>query len=148
MTVMVSEKYTYKEIGIPRTIKSERQYDEYAETLFAIENKPRMTQLEESYAKVLWALIKEYDEKNNPIPDASPAEVLQTLLEANNLRQKDLAPLLGSESIVSEILSGERPFSKNHIKKLSARFHVSPAVFFEEPAPKPAVRVHEGSFED
>lgn len=140
MTVMVSEKYTYKEIGIPRTITSERQYDEYTEILFAIENKLRMTQLEESYAKVLWALIKEYDEKNNPIPDASPAEVLQTLLEANNLRQKDLAPLLGSESIVSEILNGERPFSKNHIKKLSARFHVSPAVFFEEPARKPAGR--------
>lgn len=133
MTATVSEKYEYKDVNMPRTITSERQYDEYAELLFAIESKPRMSQMEESYAKVLWALIKEYDEKNNPIPDTSPAQVLQTLMEANNLRQKDLAPLLGTESIVSEILSGERPFSKNHIEKLSARFHVSPAVFFAVP---------------
>ena len=133
MTTTVSEKYEYKNINMPRTITSESQYDEYAELLFTIEGKPRMSQLEKSYAKVLWALIEEYDEKHNQIPDAAPSQVLQTLLEANNLKQKDLAPLLGSESIVSEILSGSRPFSKIHIEKLSARFHVSPAVFFEEP---------------
>jgi HTH-type transcriptional regulator/antitoxin HigA len=37
---------------------------------------------------------------------------------------------LGTESIVSEILSGKRPLTKRHIEKLSERFSVSPAVFF------------------
>jgi antitoxin component HigA of HigAB toxin-antitoxin module len=32
--------------------------------------------------------------------------------------------------VVSEVLSGKRDLSKAHIAKLSARFHVSPALFF------------------
>lgn len=51
-------------------------------------------------------------------------------MAANNLKQKDLAPLLGSESIVSEVLYGKRELNKQHIEKLSQRFKVSPALFF------------------
>jgi len=61
---------------------------------------------------------------------ASPLEVLTELMAANHLKQKDLAPLLGSESIVSEILSRKRKLNKRHIEKLSQRFKVSPALFF------------------
>ena len=51
-------------------------------------------------------------------------------MAANNLKQKDLAPLFGSESIVSEVLHGKREMNKQHIEKLSRRFNVSPALFF------------------
>jgi len=51
-------------------------------------------------------------------------------MEANNLRQKDLVPFLGSESMVSMVLSGSRELTKNHIEKLSKRFRVSPEIFF------------------
>jgi HTH-type transcriptional regulator/antitoxin HigA len=36
----------------------------------------------------------------------------------------------GTPSIVSEILGGKRELNKDHIKRLSARFHVSPELFF------------------
>ena len=52
------------------------------------------------------------------------------LMEANDLKQKDLAPLLGSESVVSEVLRGKRELNKHHIERLSKRFGVTPAVFF------------------
>jgi HTH-type transcriptional regulator/antitoxin HigA len=52
-------------------------------------------------------------------------------MTANDLRQKDLAPLFGSESIVSEVLSGKRGLNKRHIEKLSRRFKVSPELFFD-----------------
>lgn len=57
-------------------------------------------------------------------------EGLAELMAANNLKQKDLAPLLGTENIVSEVLNGKRELNKQHIAKLSRRFNVSPAVFF------------------
>ena len=57
-------------------------------------------------------------------------EVLRALMDANNLRQKDLVPIFSSESIVSEVLHKKRALNKTHIEKLSKRFHVSPAVFF------------------
>jgi len=51
-------------------------------------------------------------------------------MEANELRQKDMVPIFGSESIVSEVLHKKRALSKTHIEKLSKQFKVSPAVFF------------------
>ena len=75
-------------------------------------------------------LVEAYEEEHYPIRSASPVEVLKELMDANNLRQKDLAPMLGSESVVSEVLSGKRELNKHHIEKLSRRFGVSPAVFF------------------
>ncbi len=69
-------------------------------------------------------------EEYHSIPDASPLSVLRALMDANNLRQKDLIPIFGSESIVSEVLHKKRELNKTHIAKLSRRFHVSPAVFF------------------
>jgi HTH-type transcriptional regulator/antitoxin HigA len=54
----------------------------------------------------------------------------------NNLKQKDLAPLLGAESIVSEVLNGKRELNKQHIEKLSQRFNVSPALFFSDSRPR------------
>ena len=53
-------------------------------------------------------------------------------MDANNLRQKDLVPIFGTESIVSEVLHGKRQLTVEHIEKLSQRFNLSPAVFFAE----------------
>jgi HTH-type transcriptional regulator/antitoxin HigA len=69
-------------------------------------------------------------EEHHSIPDASPVEVLRALMEANELRQKDMVPIFGSESIVSEVLHKKRALNKTHIEKLSKQFKVSPAVFF------------------
>jgi len=52
------------------------------------------------------------------------------MIDANDLRQKDLVPVFGSESIVSEVLHSKRALNKSHIERLSKRFRVSPAVFF------------------
>ena len=61
--------------------------------------------------------------------------MLRFLIDQNGLSQRDVAEELGSESTVSLVLSGRRPLNRDHIARLSARFHVSPAVFF------PAIRV-------
>lgn len=75
-------------------------------------------------------LIEAYEGQNHTVPDASPVEVLRTLMDANDLRQKDLVTIFGTESIVSEVLHKKRELNKTHIEKLSKRFHASPALFF------------------
>jgi HTH-type transcriptional regulator/antitoxin HigA len=128
--IEVSEKYAL-EVSSPMPITSERQHQEYLSVLDKLSSKDDPTSEEEKYAQVLVTLIEAYEEEHHSVPDASPAEVLRALMEANNLRQKDLAPVFGSESIVSEVLRKKREINKNHIEKLSRRFHVSPAVFFQ-----------------
>jgi|SRR5579875_1105827 len=127
--IVVSEKYAL-EVGAPTPITSERQHEEYLSVLDKLAAKQHPTSEEEKYAEVLMTLIEAYEEEHHPIPHASPLEVLRALMEANNLRQKDLVPIFGSEGIVSEVLHKKRDLNKTHIEKLSKRFHVSPAVFF------------------
>ena len=80
-------------------------------------------------AGYLGELIAEYEERHYPIADAEPREVLRLLMEQNNLQQKDLAVELGSQSVVSEILSGKRAINARQAKALAARFGVSAAIF-------------------
>lgn len=127
--IMVSEKYAL-EVGSPTPITSERQHEEYLAVLDQLASKDHPTDDEEKYAEVLVTLIEAYEEKHHSIPDASPLDVLRALMEANNLRQKDLASTFGSESIVSEVLHEKRELNKMHIARLSKRFRISPAVFF------------------
>ena len=127
--IAVSEKYAL-EVGSPTPIASERQHEEYLSVHDKLASKENATREEEKYAEVLMALIKAYEEDHHPIPDASPAEVLRALMDANDLRQKDLVQIFGSESIVSEVLNKKRGLTKNHIVRLSKRFRISPAVFF------------------
>ncbi len=127
--IAVSEKYTL-EVSSPTPITSERQHREYLSVLDKLASKDNPTDEEEKYAEVLMALIEAYEEEHHSIPDASPVVVLRTLMDANDLRQKDLASIFGSESIVSEVLHRKRGLNKAHIEKLSKRFNISPAVFF------------------
>jgi HTH-type transcriptional regulator/antitoxin HigA len=128
--IAVPEKYTL-EVGSPTPITSEHQHEQYLSVLDKLASKNNPTVGEEKYASVLMTLIAAYEEENHSIPDASPIEVLRTLMDANNLRQKDLAEVLGRpESTVSTILSGERPLTRYHIERFSERFNVSPSVFF------------------
>src|ERR1700681_816134 len=127
--IAVSEKYAL-EVSSPTPITSERQHKEYLSVLDKLASRDNPTNEEEKYAEVLMALIEAYEEEQHSIPDSSPVEVLRTLMDANDLRQKDLAPIFGSESIVSEVLHKKRDLNKTHIEKLSRRFNVSPAVFF------------------
>ena len=63
---------------------------------------------------------------------AIPAGIvmLKTLMEHHQLKQSDFQQEIGSKSMVSRILSGERQLTTEHIRKLSRRFGISPALFF------------------
>jgi HTH-type transcriptional regulator/antitoxin HigA len=127
--ISVPDKYAL-EASSPTPITSERQHEQYLSVLDKLASTDNPTSEEEKYAEVLITLIEAYEEEHHAISDASPVEVLRTLMDANGLRQKDLVSIFGSESIVSEVLHKKRDLNKTHIEKLSKRFHVSPAAFF------------------
>ena len=73
--------------------------------------------------------IEAYEAEHHNLPDATPAEVLQYLMEEHTLKQTDLADELGGQSVVSAILNGKRELNTRQVKALAVRFNVSPAVF-------------------
>jgi len=83
--------------------------------------------------------IKEYEdaiphvaafrEKMNALP--AGLAVLRTLMDQHQLTLSDFRHEIGSKSMVSRVLRGERKLTLTHIKKLAARFGVSPALFID-----------------
>ncbi|EKM0532788.1 type II toxin-antitoxin system HigA family antitoxin [Cronobacter turicensis] len=55
--------------------------------------------------------------------------LLRTLIDQHKLSYADLKQEIGSKSLVSQILSGQRSLTISHIKALSARFGVKPQWF-------------------
>jgi HTH-type transcriptional regulator/antitoxin HigA len=84
---------------------------------------------EDKLFKLMVCLIEDFEERAYPIPNAAPHEVLQHLMEARDLKQADLLPILGSRGYTSDIVNGKRAISKEHAKKLGGFFHVSPEIF-------------------
>jgi len=79
--------------------------------------------------KLIAKNIKAYEESRYATKRLSPIEILEFLMEEHSLGQGDL-PGIGSQSLVSKILKGERQFTMQHIRYLSKRFGVSPSVFY------------------
>lgn len=79
-------------------------------------------------AEALALFIHSYEEAHAKIPEATGPEVLKSLMEEHGLRQSDL-PEIGSQGVVSEILSGARELNIRQLRRLARRFGVSPAVF-------------------
>lgn len=112
------------------TIRNEREYDSAIKRLNDLldeigddESHPLYNLLD-----ILGTLIHVYEEQHHIMPDCEGVEALQYLMEEHELKQTDL-PEIGSQGVVSEILSGKRQLNTRQIRALAKRFHVSPAVF-------------------
>lgn len=115
----------------PRVIRSERENEEYGKILYDLVRRGKaLTRAEKELAELLTLLVEDYEEKQYQLPCAKPLEVLRFLMEQHSLKQKNLLDVFGTPSIVSEVLSGKRELNKDHIRRLSRRFGVSPELFF------------------
>jgi HTH-type transcriptional regulator/antitoxin HigA len=90
-------------------------------------------------AETIALSIEAYEDTHVAMPNASGPEILRSLMEDHDLAQSDL-PEIGSQGVLSEILSGKRDLNVRQITQLAARFGVSPAVFMPTPARTPRLR--------
>ena len=116
---------------MPRVIHSDEQNEKYIALLYDLESGQEALSADaKEMADLLTLLIEDYEEKHYSLKKSSPIETVEFLLEQHNLKQKDLADVFGTPSVVSEVLNGKRELNKEHIRRLSARFNVSPELFF------------------
>lgn len=73
-------------------------------------------------------LVQNYEDQAYPIKESTPINTLKYLMAEHGLKQSDLQEI-GSQGVVSEILTGKRDLNLDQIKKISKKFHVSPLVF-------------------
>jgi len=114
---------------LPHVIRNDEECERLSNELLRLDERDELSPEEDELAELLTVLIGNYEEHRHPIPQASPHRVLQHLMEARNLTQKDLWDVLGSKGVVSEIVRGKRSKSKRQAKKLAKFFHVTADLF-------------------
>jgi len=130
-TAVRSEYASLLTSTLPSVIRSEAENERHIAMLEELDRKgSRMSAAERRMAELLTLLIEDFEERNYALQRSSPIDVLNELMLANNLKQKDLLDVFGTPSIASEVLSGKRRLNAEHIRKLSRRFKVSPEIFF------------------
>ena len=114
------------------TIRNEEEYDAAVERLNVLldevgddEDNPLYSLLD-----TLGIIIEAYDNENYSIPSVCGADALIYLMKEHSLSQSEL-PEIGSQGVVSEILSGKRKLNVRQIEVLAKKFKVSPATFFD-----------------
>ncbi len=116
-------------LGAPRLIRTDAELEHYTDALFPLTAKEEPTTTEVEAIELLTMLVERYEAERFPPPEADPVEVLRFLMERDNLTQRDLAPEIGSEPLVSLILTRKRNLTLRHIFALAQRFGVPASVF-------------------
>jgi HTH-type transcriptional regulator / antitoxin HigA len=116
-TAVQSEYAALLSRTLPALIRSAAENERYIALPQKLDGKDnRMTGGERRMAKLQTLLIEDFEEKHYPLKAASPVEVLNEWMLANNLKQKDLLDVFGTPSIASEVLSGKRRLNTEHIR--------------------------------
>ena len=118
----------------PQAIRDEVQYDNTLELVDRLMAAGRLTRGQELYLETLVQLVQAYEAANHAVDTSglSGIDSLKHLLDNSDMGASDLARLLGVHaSMGSKILKGERSLTVDHLRKLSARFKVSPQLFMD-----------------
>src|SRR5271155_1162391 len=116
---------------LPSVIHSEEQHAYYLQKIEELlDHEQSMSLAETELLGLLTLLVEKFEDEHFELAKSSPIEAVKFLMDQHGLKQKDLANIFGAPSIVSEVLSGKRELNKEHIRRLSEYFHVSPEIFF------------------
>ncbi|WP_194973648.1 helix-turn-helix domain-containing protein [Aquiflexum lacus] len=95
-----------------KILKSKQEYDNACERIYALIQstekaiEPESPEGEE--LELLSMLVEKYEQEHFPVEAPNPIEAIKFRMEQMNLKQVDIAPLLGGKTRVSEILNGKR----------------------------------------
>ncbi len=118
----------------PRAIMDDVHYENTVEMIDRLMAGGNLTAGQSLYMETLVQLVQAYEAAHHAIDtsDISGLASLKHLLDQNGMNASDLARLLSVHpSMGSKILTGERALTIDHLKKLSARFRVSPEIFID-----------------
>lgn len=119
----------------PRPIHNKEELENTEKVISSFLDKIKLDKIEltieeREYLSVLGALIYEYEETHEVIPDMHGIELLKFLLELKNLQKQDLLFIFENQSTLDDIFDRQRKLADIHIQKLADFFNVSPTLFF------------------
>lgn len=106
-------------------IRTEADYEKTLERIDVLmEQEPEIGSREGDELEILALLVEKYEERHWQIAAPDPIEAIKYRMEEMGLKQKDLVPIIGSKSKVSEVLNRKIGLSLTMISNLSAQLHI------------------------
>lgn len=107
---------------VPRPITNEADLIATQQRINSILDQNNLNQDDRDYLKVLGILVYEYEEKNEPIPELTDGELLQTLMEEYNLQIENFLGIFEEEKTILDILAGNRKMNKKEALEVRSQF--------------------------
>jgi HTH-type transcriptional regulator / antitoxin HigA len=138
-----SDQVEYRELVDafpPRPIGDAKDLNRTMAHIEALLTKLKRSKAEDDYLALLSDLVERWEDDHVEMPRLDGIELIRELLDDNQLPQRALVNIFGTDSIVSEVLSGRRELQRKHIEGLAEFFRVSPAAFFRTPTTRRVAR--------
>lgn len=104
-----------------KIIKTKKEYENclnWADKMF--DKKTKINTPEGEKLQIALLLIKQYEDKNYPIPTPDPIEAIKMKMMEKGLKNKDLVGKVGSKGYVSALLNKRKPMTL----ELAKMFHI------------------------
>lgn len=88
---------------------------------------------EEAEFDLLQLVINDYESKRVDRPVVTALEAIEFRMEQQRMTRKDLEPYIGSQSKVSEVLTGKRPLSLQMIRRLNEGLGIPAKALLQSP---------------
>ncbi|MEO8148481.1 MAG: helix-turn-helix domain-containing protein [Bacteroidia bacterium] len=116
---------------IIKPIKTKADYEKGMQRLEKIFDSKPNTPLGDE-AEVLSMLIENYENQHYAIDAPDPIEAIKIRMEEMNIKQSDLANIIGSKSRVSEVLNKRRKLTVDMIRNLTGVLKLSATVLVQD----------------
>jgi HTH-type transcriptional regulator/antitoxin HigA len=125
------EKYTEMLVKYqPKLIKTEVENEQALTVIEELMHKANRTLEEDELYQLLILLVEKFEREYYLTGQtANPQSILLLLIEQKAIKKSDLVDVIGSEGVVSEVVSGKRILSKNQAEALAEFFNVSAELF-------------------
>jgi HTH-type transcriptional regulator/antitoxin HigA len=95
-----------------KIIKTKKEYNEYLNWVDKMfDKKTKINTPEGEKLQIALLIIKQYEDKNYPIPIPDPIEAIKMKMIEKGLKNKDLVGKVGSKGYVSALLNKRKPMT-------------------------------------
>ena len=99
-------------------IKTQAEYDRAVAEVERLMDIEKPSRDERRQLELGAHLVAEYEDGKWPVPMPTPVEAIRFRMDQQGLTRKDLEPMIGSPSKVSEVLNGKRSLSLSMVRAL------------------------------
>jgi HTH-type transcriptional regulator/antitoxin HigA len=124
----------YKELltaYLPKVIKTEAENEQALVIVEDLMHRKRSPEENKLYQLLITLIEKFEQEYYKPNQQNNPQSMLLFLLEQSDRNKADLQAVLGSETLVDDILNGNQKINPELTQKLAVFFHVEASIFHE-----------------